>query len=78
MSQANDSKSDQKREDLRRQLAERLGRLVAREYRSRRSVRSTAGPMADSNPSHTKRETPYPYLAEESIIPPKPNDAEAT
>ena len=45
MSQPNDSRMKQQRDDLRRQLADRLGRLVAREYLFRRSIGSTSVPL---------------------------------
>ncbi len=44
MSNANDSHMKQQRDDLRRQLADRIGRLVAREYLSRQSIGGTSFP----------------------------------
>jgi len=42
MSQANDFHLKQQRDDLRRQLADRLGQLVAREYVSRPNIGGTS------------------------------------
>jgi hypothetical protein len=75
MSQLNDSDAKPERDDLRRRLAARLGRLVAREYLSRQSVPNRGSPPADSDRSHAKKGNPDPV--DESIISKKPNDAEA-
>jgi hypothetical protein len=44
MPHANDSHIKQQRDDLRRQLTDRLGRLVAREYLSRQNIGHTSVP----------------------------------
>jgi len=75
MSHANDSHVKYQRDDLSRQLADRLGRLVAREYLSRQNIDIT-NPSTASNPSRPKQ-SGNDDRNDRAIIPRRLNDAES-